>query len=196
MPERLLIAGGTARKLYLERGQRLTVKSPQGSQVGDLIVFNRQDLTEFSSPVETRGALLSLYLTVGDALYSNRGRPMLRLVEDAVGVHDLLAPACNDFRYRVDYGVANHRNCVDNFALLMTEHGFKAHQLPAPLNVFEAVPVAGDGSLGIVPSPVRPGGSAVFQAEFPCIVCVCACPQDLAPTNNFRVTDLELMVSE
>jgi uncharacterized protein YcgI (DUF1989 family) len=77
----------------------------------------------------------------------------------------------------------------------MSEHGVRAHQLPHPLNVFEAVPVAADGSLGIVPSPVAPGGFATLQAEQRCIVCVSACPQDLAPTNHYRVTDLELEIA-
>lgn len=188
----LIVPGGEARKVELRAGARLKITAPRGCQVADLIAFRTDDLAEYGSPSWTRQALMSIRLQVGDALYTNAGRPLLRLIEDNVGVHDLLAPACDEYRYRVDYGVVGHANCVANFAALMAEHGIGAHQLPDPLNVFEAVPVAADGTLGIVPSPAPPGGYALFLAELPCIVCVSACPQDLAPTNDYRVTEIEL----
>ena len=31
-----------------------------------------------------------------------------------MGVHDLLAPACDPLRYLEDFGEENHRNCGDN----------------------------------------------------------------------------------
>jgi uncharacterized protein YcgI (DUF1989 family) len=195
MVQTLRVPGGDARKLSLERGMRLKITSLAGGQVGDLIAYHADDLDEYLSPAQTRLALMSIRLAVGDALYSNRGCALLRLVTDSCGTHDLLAPACDAFRYQVDFGISNHKSCVDNFAALMSEHGVRAHQLPHPLNVFEAVPVAADGSLGIVPSPVAPGGFATLQAEQRCIVCVSACPQDLAPTNHYRVTDLELEIA-
>lgn len=195
MKQTLLVRGGEARELYLEPGMTLQITSLAGGQVADLIAYNAEDLTEYLSPVQTRAALMSVRLAVGDAIYSNRGRQLLRLVADSCGVHDMLAPACDEFRYSVDFGVTGHRNCVENFAALLVGRGITRHQLPDPLNVFEAVPVAADGTLGIVPSPVAPGGSATFQAERHCIVCVSACPQDLAPTNHYRVTDLQLEIS-
>lgn len=195
MTQMLLVPAGDARKVSLERGMRLKITSLVGGQVGDLIAYHADNLDEYLSPAQTRLALMSIRLAVGDAVYSNRSRPLLRLVADSCGTHDMLAPACDKFRYQVDFGVSNHKSCVDNFMALMSAHGVRAHQLPHPLNVFEAVPVAADGSLGIVPSPVARGGFATFEAEQRCIVCVSACPQDLAPTNHYRVTDLQLEIS-
>jgi uncharacterized protein YcgI (DUF1989 family) len=195
MTQTLLVSAGEARKLRLEPQTLLTITSLSGGQVADLIVYDAEDLTEYLSPAQTRAALMSIRLAVGDAIYSNRGRALLHLIADSCGVHDMLAPACDEFRYSVDFGVAGHKSCVENFAALLAEHGITRHQLPDPLNVFEAVPVAVDGALGIVPSPVVPGGSATFQAERDCIVCVSACPQDLAPTNHYRATDLQLEIS-
>ncbi len=188
----MIIPGGEARKCRLDAGIQLKVTSLEGGQVGDLVAFNADNLSEFISPTHTRLAIMSIQLNPGDAIYSNHGRPLLRLIGDTTGVHDMLAPACDEFRYVVDFGVTDHRSCVENFAALMAEHGIAADQLPDPLNVFEAVPVSKDGSLGIVPSPVEAGGFATFQAETDCIICVCACPQDLAPTNHYRVTDLRI----
>jgi hypothetical protein len=195
MTQTLRVPAGEARKVYLEAQTMLKITSLAGGQVADLIAYNAKDLTEYLSPAQTRAALMSVRLVVGDAIYSNRGRPLLRLIADNCGVHDMLAPACDDFRYSIDFGVTGHKSCVENFATLLTEHGITRHQLPDPLNVFEAVPVAVDGTLGIVPSPVAPGGAATFQAERHCIVCISACPQDLAPTNHYQVTDLQLEIS-
>jgi uncharacterized protein YcgI (DUF1989 family) len=195
MTQTLLVPAGEARKLYLESQAMLKIVSLAGGQVADLIAYNAEDLTEYLSPAQTRAVLMSVRLAVGDAIYSNRGRPLLRLIADSCGVHDMLAPACDEFRYSIDFGVTGHKSCVENFATLLAEHGITHHQLPDPLNVFEAVPVAADGTLGIVPSPVARGGSATFQAEQHCLVCVSACPQDLAPTNHYRVTDLQLEIS-
>ena len=195
MVQTLPVPGGDARKVMLERGMTLKITSLAGGQVGDLIAYHADNLDEYLSPSHTRLALMSIRLAVGDAVYSNRARPLLRLVADSCGTHDMLAPACDAFRYQVDFGVANHRSCVDNFAALMSEHGLRAQCVAHPLNVFEAVPVAADGTLGILPSPVARGGFATFQAEERCIVCVSACPQDLAPTNHFRVTDLALEIT-
>lgn len=195
MTQTLLVPAGEARKLCLKPKTTLKITSLSGGQVADLIAYNAEDLTEYLSPAQTRAALMSVRLVVGDAIYSNRGRPLLSLIADSCGVHDMLAPACDEFRYSVDFGVAGHKSCVENFATLLAEHGITRQQLPDPLNVFESVPVAADGTLGIVPSPVAPGGSATFQAERHCIVCVSACPQDLAPTNHYRATDLQLEIS-
>jgi len=195
MTQTLRVPAGEARKLCLEPKTTLKITSLSGGQVADLIAYNAEDLTEYLSPAQTRAALMSVRLAVGDAIYSNRGRPLLRLIADTCGVHDMLAPACDEFRYSIDFGVTGHKSCVVNFVALLAEHGITRQQLPDPLNVFEAVPVAADGTLGIVPSPVAPGGFATFQAERRCIVCVSACPQDLAPTNHYRVTDLELEIA-
>lgn len=195
MAQTLRVPGGDACKVLLERGTRLKISSLAGGQVGDLIAYYADDLNEYLSPTHTRLALMSIRLAVGDGVYSNRGRPLLRLVADSCGTHDMLAPACDAFRYKVDFGVSDHKSCVDNFTALMSEHGVSAHQLPHPLNVFEAVPVEADGTLGIIPSPVARGGFATFEAERRCIVCVSACPQDLAPTNHYRPTDLQLEIS-
>ncbi len=34
-------------------------------------------------------------VAVGDHLYSNRDQPLLTIVEDTVGVHDMLFPPCS-----------------------------------------------------------------------------------------------------
>ncbi|PYM61353.1 MAG: aminomethyltransferase, partial [Candidatus Rokuibacteriota bacterium] len=42
------------------------------------------------------------------------------------------------------------------------------------------------------PSPARPGDYVTLVARLDLIAAVSACPQDLAPTNAGRVTDLRV----
>ena len=89
-------------------GERVTIVQTEGHQVGDLVAFNGDDLTEFLSPSHTRRCLNAIRLTPGASLFTNHREPILDLVEDTVGVHDFLAPACDPYRYRRDFGVEDH----------------------------------------------------------------------------------------
>ncbi|MDI3258063.1 MAG: urea carboxylase-associated family protein, partial [Kyrpidia sp.] len=102
------------RAVYLRAGQELRLIDVEGKQVGDFVCFRADDPEEFVSPVHMRACLSRLRLKTGDFLYSNRRRPLMRLVEDRVGRHDFLFPACDRYRYEVDFGVKNHPNCRDN----------------------------------------------------------------------------------
>ena len=74
--------------LMLERGQVLRVIDPQGEQVSDVMAFARDDLTEWLSSGRTIDYNNTIYFTTGHALYSNKSRPMLTILEDRVGRHD------------------------------------------------------------------------------------------------------------
>lgn len=82
--------------LEVRRGQALRVIDVEGQQVGDLVCFNRDDLTERYSPQNTILFNRTIYPKVGATLVSDRGRPMMRLVADTVGVHDLICGSCSD----------------------------------------------------------------------------------------------------
>lgn len=79
----------------MQAGQRVTIVQTLGQQVGDLIALNGADLTEFLSPSHTRRCLAAWRIQKGQALFTNRRREIVELVEDTVGIHDILAPACD-----------------------------------------------------------------------------------------------------
>jgi uncharacterized protein YcgI (DUF1989 family) len=80
----------------VKRGQVLRVIDVDGEQVGDLVCFNRYDLGETYSPQNTVLFNRTIYPKIGALLVSNRGRPMMRLIADTVGVHDLICGSCSD----------------------------------------------------------------------------------------------------
>ncbi len=70
---------------------------------------------------------------IGDALYSNRRRPILTLVEDtSPGVHGTLMAACDNYRYGLLGCTGYHDNCTDNLAAALYEIGLMPPETPSP----------------------------------------------------------------
>ena len=91
--DQIEIAPASAQAFELPDGWTIRVTDAEGSQVGDLFCVARDDPAERFSQARTRVYLQRIDLRVGDALWSTRDRPLLTVVEDTVGVHDLLSAA-------------------------------------------------------------------------------------------------------
>lgn len=185
MSEAVTIPGAHARAFELTRGERIRIVNLEGSQVVDAWAFCRDDLDEFMSSEHTRSCLEKLIPAVGDALYSNRRRPILTIVEDtSPGVHDLLLSACDSERYRL-LGVDDyHRNCADNLREAMAELGLAPPEIPSPFNIFENVRIGANGELAIEPPPVAAGDRIDLRAELDIVLALSCCPMDIALTNG------------
>ncbi|MGH7611744.1 MAG: DUF1989 domain-containing protein [Candidatus Dormibacteria bacterium] len=192
--EEVVVPARSARALVLRSGQRLEIVDVEGEQVADLVAFPPDGDGEWLSPSHTRGGLQSLRLRVDGLLLSNRRRPLLRVVEDQVGVHDLLFAMCDEARYRLDYGIPDHPNCRDNLAQALLPWGVRAYQLPDPVNVFQNSPVGEDGAISQAPPRSRPGDRLVLEALTDLVVGVSACAQDQNPCNGWNPTAILLRI--
>lgn len=183
--------------LEVGRGQALRLVDVEGQQVGDLICFNRDDLTERYSPQNTILFNRTIYPKVGAVLVSDRGRPMLRLVADTVGVHDLVCGSCSEeyYRDRLDYHEP-HRSCRGNLAEVMAPWGVDLSEIPFSFNVFMQWPVQADGSVRPLPAPSGPADYVDFLAEMDLVVANSACPSDITPTNAHRPTSMRFVLYE
>ncbi len=152
------------------------------------------DITEGLSGIETRRALLSLNIKSGDLLQSSRGRPMLQLIEDTIGVHDYTVPACDPSRYEVDFGVPGHRNCLENMYEALKRYGVDILEVPEPFNLFQNSPVTSDGRTGVVDPPSRAGDRVTLVALMDVICALSPCPQDIIPGNGLAPSDMILRV--
>lgn len=116
----------------LDRGQQLKVIDPQGEQVSDLLAFSRADTREAISSGRSLDYAGKLFLSTGDALYSNRSRVMLRIGEDRVGRHDFLLTPCSADTFRIIYGDTDpHRGCFGNLAAVLEPYGITPDEIPA-----------------------------------------------------------------
>jgi uncharacterized protein len=169
----------------LRRGQTIKVINTKGQQVVDTWAFNVSDVKEFMSMEHTRVAIGGIIPKVGDALVTNKRRPILTLVEDTSGgIHDTLFAACDRYRYELLGCKEYHDNCTDNLVAGLREIGITPPETPAPLNLFMNIPVI-DGIKTDVRAPVSTPGSYVsLRAEMDCIVAFSACPQDILPING------------
>lgn len=169
---------------------------------------------------QTRSKLQRLIPIVNDTFVDTHRRPILTLVKDtSSGVHDMLFPPCDDWRYQ-ELGIKDHASCGGNLRQelrcyideLERERGYqndsegpveltelyeKINQwkwTPEPLNLFMNVPVGsmGNGEKGAleVGRPDCEGGSyVVLSAETDCLVVMSACPNDVMDTNGGKPGD-------
>jgi len=176
MVERQLVPAASGIGLRLKRGERLRIIDPEGGQSGDLVAFS-QDGRQRLSNGRTFDYGGKIYVSTGDVLWSDRSNPMLTIVADQVGRHDLLYSACSLEMYRIQYGVTGeHANCTDNLGSALRTLGIEPESLPTPLNLFMDVEVLADGRLEVKPPRSRAGDSLVLRAEMDLAIALSSCP--------------------
>lgn len=176
MAERRFIPAGSGVGLRLQRGEQLRVIDPVGGQSGDLMAFS-SDGSERLSNGRTFDYAGKVYVSTGDVLWSDRSRPMLRIVADEVGRHDFLFAACSVEMYRIQYGVTGyHANCHDSLCSALRGLGMSPEPLPTPFNLFMYVDVAPDGRLVFSAPKSRAGEGIVMRAEMDLAIAVSSCP--------------------
>jgi uncharacterized protein YcgI (DUF1989 family) len=108
----------------LTAGQRMRITDLEGSQSGDLFAVAADDVEDGQGNGRTFDMGGTIRLPAGSVLYSRRSRPLLRIVEDEAGVHDMLYAPCSQEMFELQYGVAGpHPNCFDNLAGSLAEFG-------------------------------------------------------------------------
>ena len=176
----------------LRKGQRLKVINTTGQQVVDTWAFNAEDMREFMSMEHSRVAIGRIIPAIGDALVTNRRRPILTLIEDTSGgIHDTLFAACDRWRYEMLGCTEYHDNCTDNLTAALAELSLMPPETPAPLNLFMNIPVIDGNSVEIRPPVSTPGSHVTFRAEMDCIAAFSACPQDMLPINGLAMRPTE-----
>ena len=86
-------------KIDVKQGQNITVIDIEGGQVVDFFAEAYGNPNEFLSTGVTIDCNESLKLNVEDIIYTNLYRPMLKIIFDDVGEHDLLHPCCRPEMY-------------------------------------------------------------------------------------------------
>lgn len=191
--ERYRVPARQGRAARLAKGQTIVVINTHGTQVCDFWAFNAGNLSEFLSWEHARAGLSRVLPRPGDALLSNRRRPILTLAADtSPGVHDTLIAACDLFRY-VDLGVPHyHDNCADNMRMALAAIGETVQEVPQPFNLWMNIPVRPDWSIDWLPPVAQPGDRLALRAEMDCIAVMSACPQDMIPINGAEMIPKDL----
>jgi uncharacterized protein YcgI (DUF1989 family) len=181
------IPAGEGRAFRVPKGSLLEIVDVEGRQVADFISILENDPKEWLSATHTRSSTLRLNLNVGDRLQTNWRRDMYEIVSDDVGMHDLITSMCDSRRYKIDYGVENHRSCRSNFVEALAPWHYEEWQVPDVINIFQNAPIHADRTFGNEIPTSKAGDKIVMRALLDGIVAaISACPQDLNPCNGFH----------
>lgn len=183
---------GTA--FQLAKGEFLTVIDTKGEQVSDLVVFSSADTGEAISSGRSLDYASKLYLTTGDAIYSNRSNVMLRIAEDSVGRHDFLLTPCSRETFKIIYGDADpHQGCFGNLETALAPFGIGADQIPVAFNCFMNVVIEPTtGALKVEAPLSRAGDFIKFRAEMDLVVGLTAC--SALQSNNYEFKPISYIV--
>ena len=183
----------SGRAIDIRLGEHIAVIDTEGGQVADFFAVMPDRPDEFLSPGVTIDCNGSLRLRPGDLLYSNRYRPMLRVLSDDVGEHDLLHPCCRPEMYDFFYGNgAGHPNCLDNInSALGTD-------MPAvqPLNIFMNTKAFANGKIKVMPPLSKAGDKIMFIAETDVRIAVAACSVSESDCNGGKCTSIKIIVRD
>jgi uncharacterized protein YcgI (DUF1989 family) len=133
---RLTVPGGYGRSIDVAEGRYVGVRDIKGGQCGDFWAIDAGDFDHYLAPSYTWVHLGRIQPRVGDELVTNRREPILTIIADDVGWHDMLVPACDKQRYKKYYGVTGHRNCRDNFLEAISSNDWGTRPVPQPFNLF------------------------------------------------------------
>lgn len=185
-----------ARVVDVEPGQILQVVDLEGQQVGDLAAYVRDEPGEYLSPAHWVSCTTKLVPEVGDEVFSNRRTPLMRILRDDVGTHDVLVPCCDPERYARDYGVSDHPSCLTSLQAALAAHG-SDWDVPgeACWNVF--MNNRHENGRIVTHEPEHSAGSAIDLEVLEALtVALSACPQDLSPCNAFDPTSMAMRIWE
>src|ERR1700722_11406614 len=175
MPEKFMVPAGGGMGLRLKLGECLRVIDIEGGQTGDLVAFSADGRHRLSSG-RTFDYGGKIYVSTGDVLWSDRSEPMLTIVADDVGKHDLLYAPCSLEMYRIQYGVTEyHANCYDNLCSAFRGLGIEPEPLPSSLNFFMNADVEADGRLSFLPPRTRAGAAITLRADMDRLIALSSC---------------------
>jgi uncharacterized protein YcgI (DUF1989 family) len=184
------IPGGDGISTQVKKGQYLIITDLEGAQIVDFIAFAANDFTKYMSVSHTRSTYDKYDLTVGDYIYTDGHEPMLQIIEDTCGVHDMSFPGCNKYMY-AKMGISNHRSCQDNFAESLSEYDIEEWMLPDPFHFFQNSP-----NMQFLPNHSKPGDLIKLKFLMDAVIAVSACPYDLNGINGGKSTSIQITITE
>lgn len=184
---------GVAQTLAVKAGQYVQILTIEGKQVADFVAFNANDLGEYVSTSHTRAANMNVVPQLGMSLFSNRRQPVLEIVEDTVGRHDMLIAACDPKRYD-DLGAPGHASCRQALFDALAGYDVSFDHMPDPINWFMNVAIKQKGELEVRQPLAEAGDYVLLKALTDMVVAVSACPQDLNDTNGGKPSPLRIAV--
>ena len=191
--DEVIVPPRDAKTFNVKSGNFFRIESVEGPQVGDLNLFNAENLDEKFYSGKTR-ALYGTHISVGDKMFSSF--PYLRSLatitwdtldwygydKDGGSVHDVIGTRCDPYTSKLISDKDYHYCCHSNLTrALVKEQNIKLDEAEKivhdVLNVFMLTGFTNDTKQYFMKSsPVRPGDYLEFFAETNLLGALSACP--------------------
>jgi uncharacterized protein YcgI (DUF1989 family) len=196
--QEIVIQPGTGKALEVRRGEVLRIEQIEGGQCADFNCFNLRNYREHLHVGRTR-TLHGLHPGPGDFLWSAppRERPMMSILKNtARDETDGLFPRCTAFLYEYRFGLVSHISCQEIQAEAQREYGLTLYDVHDSFNLFMVTGVDDSARPWLGPSEAKPGDHIDLLALMDVLAVTNVCADDLAPTNNFKLSPLRLTIRE
>lgn len=186
--ESITIPARDARAFLVPAGSICRIEVIEGSQVGDLNMWNAQNPREHFYASKTRQIHAS-HLSVRDSLWSCMPylRPMATIVKDSIsygidednaGVHDVIGSRCDPYTHFVMTRQSTNHCCHSNLTRSILPWRLTENDVHDVFNVFMCTGfMRSTGQYFAKPSPAVRGDYIEFFAHLGLLVAVSACPQ-------------------
>ena len=191
MSREYIIPACSGMKIDVKQGQSITVIDIEGGQVVDFFAEVNGNANEFLSTGVTIDCNESLKLNVGDIIYTNLYRPMIKVLTDDVGEHDLLHPCCRPEMYDFFYhNGEEHPNCFDNINRVLDEQ----RAVIVPVNLFMHTKISTNGSISVEEPVSKAGDKIVLKALMDITLGVAACSVSESKCNRGTCSPVKIVV--
>ncbi len=186
-----IIPACSGMKIDVKQGQTITVIDIEGGQVIDFFAEVTSNPNEFLSTGVTIDCNESLKLKIGDIIYTNLYRPMLKILSDDVGEHDLLHPCCRPEMYDFFYhNGEKHPNCFDNINHVLEER----HTIITPVNLFMHTKINTNGTISVEKPVSKAGDKIIIKALLDITLGVAACSISESKCNSGKCSPVKLVI--
>jgi len=191
--EDVVVPAGSPWGRKLSKGQHLRIIDLEGKQAVDFLCYDAADPKDRYNAPNTMKMEGNIFLKKGTVLWSDRGRRMMRIVEDTCGFHDTIGGCCSAEMNVLRYDKPGPGNCRDTFEAALKRFNLGRDDIATNINWFMYVPVEADGKMAIVDGISKPGDFVELVAERDVICVASNCTQIFNPANGFNPTPVRII---
>jgi hypothetical protein len=190
-----IVQPGEARVFRIPMGATFCINDVEGRQAAEMLVFDEDDPLEYIDCSVTMEVIGRLFPTEKSKFYTNRYEPMLTLLEDTVGSHDLIHPATSAQSRALFLGESGDRQGTLEWSrAALTEAGITTDPLPRPVHLFRSTTVDEDGNFAMMETPSNPGDGVRLQAERNLVVVITVPDDEISPICGCNPTPIKVTV--
>ncbi len=194
--ENVVVAPGNPWGRVLTKGQHVRIIDLEGKQAVDFLCYDVEDSKDRYNASNTMKMEGNIFLKKGTVLWSDRGKQMMKIVEDTCGYHDTIGGCCSSEMNIVRYAKPGPGNCRDTFERALKPFGLTRDDIVANINWFMYVPVTSEGGMNIADGVSKAGDYVDLLAERDTICVASNCTQIFNHANGFKPTPVRIITYE